>query len=95
MLDHKSICGDRARVTRAVAPGRGDNNMLVISRSVLKLRDFKIIVGLADMSCTTASIPLVEGARKRHAASIATSTPKSVSVRQRGDHSNSSLLCRP
>ncbi|MGX0904422.1 hypothetical protein ACSSV8_003012 [Roseovarius sp. MBR-79] len=52
--------------------------MLVISRSVLKQRDFKIIVGLADMSCTTANIPLVEGARKRHAASIAASTPKSV-----------------
>lgn len=61
-----------------VAPGRGENNMLVISRSVLKLRDFKIIVGLADMSCTTASIPLVEGARKRQAASIAASAPKSV-----------------
>lgn len=65
------------------SPGRllldwGDNNMLVISRSVLKLRDFKIIVGLVDMSCTTANIPLVEGARKRHAASIAASTPKSV-----------------
>ncbi|SHM63718.1 hypothetical protein SAMN05444398_12712 [Roseovarius pacificus] len=52
--------------------------MLVISRSVLKLRDFKIIVGLADMSSRTANIPLVEGAIKRHAASIAASTPKSV-----------------
>lgn len=65
------------------SPGRllpdwGDNNMLVISRSVLKLRDFKIIVGLADMSSRTANIPLVEGAIKRHAASIAASTPKSV-----------------
>lgn len=37
-----------------------------------KLRDFKIIVGLvsfiAEMGCTTASIPLVEDARERHAA---------------------------
>jgi hypothetical protein len=37
-----------------------------------KLRDFKTIVGLvsflAEMGCTTASIPLVDGARERHAA---------------------------
>jgi hypothetical protein len=45
--------------------------MLVTSRSVLKLRDFKTIVGLvsflADMGYTTASIPLEEGGRERHA----------------------------
>jgi hypothetical protein len=56
--------------------------MLVTSRCVHKLRDFKSIVSLvsflADMNCTKASIPLVEGARERHAASIAASTPKSV-----------------
>ena len=59
-------------VIRAVAPDGRDDKMLVTSRSVLKLRDFKTIVGLvsflADMGCTTASIPLVEGARERHAA---------------------------
>ena len=56
------------------------HNMLVTSRSVLKLRDFKTIVGLvsflADMGCTTASIPLVEGARERHAAPGRTSEPR-------------------
>ena len=60
-------------VIRAVAPGWGETTRcFVTSRSVLKLRDFKTIVGLvsflADMGCTTASIPLVEGARERHAA---------------------------
>ena len=39
------------------------------STGILKLRDFKTIVGLvsflADMGCATASIPLVEGARER------------------------------
>jgi len=33
--------------------------MLVTSRFVLKLRVFKIIVGFADISCATASIPLI------------------------------------
>jgi hypothetical protein len=58
-------------VIRAVGLDDGDEKMLVTSRSVGKLRDFKTIVGLvsflADMGCTTASIPLVEGARERHA----------------------------
>src|SRR5690606_21084544 len=66
---HNSWYG--AWVIRAVAPDGRDDKMLVTSRSVLKLRDFKTIVGLvsflADMGCTTASIPLVEGARERHA----------------------------
>ena len=41
-------------------------------RSVLKTREFKTIVGLvsfiAEMGCTTASIPLKEGGCERHAA---------------------------
>jgi hypothetical protein len=59
-------------VIRAVATEGRDDKMLVTSRSVLKLRDFKTIVGLvsflADMGCTTARIPLEEGGRERHAA---------------------------
>jgi hypothetical protein len=59
-------------VIRAVSADGRDDKMLVTSRSVLKLRDFKTIVGLvsflADMGCTTASIPLEEGGRMRHAA---------------------------
>jgi hypothetical protein len=59
-------------VVRAVAEDGRADKMLVTSRSYLKVRDFKTIVGLvsflADMGCTTASIPLVEGARERHAA---------------------------
>ena len=59
-------------VIRAVAPNDGADKMLVTSRSVLKLRDFRTIVGLvsflADMGCKTASIPLEEGGRERHAA---------------------------
>ncbi|MFD1910918.1 hypothetical protein [Halodurantibacterium flavum] len=60
-------------VARAVAEDGRPDKMLVTSRSVLKLREFKTIVGLvsflAEMGCTTASIPLVEGGRERHAAS--------------------------
>lgn len=67
---HNSWYG--AWVIRAVAPDGRDEKVLVTSRSVLKRRDSKTIVGLvgflADMGCTTASIPLVEGARERHAA---------------------------
>ncbi len=76
------VCKERAEkrhnswygswVIRAVATDGRDDKMLVTSRSVLKLRDFKTIVGLvsflADMGCTTASIPLEEGGRERHAA---------------------------
>jgi hypothetical protein len=68
---HNSWYG--AWVIRAVAPDGRHDKMLVTSRSLLKLRDFKTIVGLVsfltDMGCTTASIPLVEGARERHAVS--------------------------
>ncbi|EAQ10634.1 hypothetical protein RB2654_23053 [Rhodobacterales bacterium HTCC2654] len=76
------VCKERAEkrhnswygswVIRAVATDGRDDKMLVTSRSVLKLRDFRTIVGLvsflADMGCTTASIPLEEGGRERHAA---------------------------
>lgn len=59
-------------VARAVTvDGRADK-MLVTSRSYLKVREFKTIVGLvsflSEMGCTTASIPLEEGGRERHAA---------------------------
>ena len=59
-------------VIRAVAPDDGrDDKMLVTSRSVLKLRDFRTVVGLvsflADMGCTTAAIPLEQGGRETHA----------------------------
>jgi hypothetical protein len=60
-------------VIRTVTPDGLDDKMLVTSRSVLKLREFKTVVGLVsflvDMGCTTASIPLIAGGRERHAAS--------------------------
>ena len=75
---HNSWYG--AWVIRAVAPDGGDDKMLVTSRSVLKLRDFKTIVGLAsflsDMGCTTASTPLLEGSRAPHASPGRTSVPR-------------------
>lgn len=47
--------------------------MLVTSRSVFKLREFKTIVGLvsflADMGCLSANIPLIAGRREQHEAS--------------------------
>jgi len=59
-------------VIRAVSADGRDDKMLVTSRSVLKLRDFRTIVGLvsflADMGCKTARVPLEEGGRERHAA---------------------------
>ena len=75
---HNSWCG--TWVIRAVAEDGRDDKMLVTSRSYLKVREFKTIVGLvsflADMGCTTASIPLVEGARERHAAPGRTPEPR-------------------
>ncbi|MEI4234691.1 hypothetical protein [Roseovarius sp. D22-M7] len=69
-------------VIRAVSADGRDDKMLVTSRSVLKLRYFKTVVGLvsflADMGCTTASIPLSEGGREHHAA------PGPISVPQNG-----------
>lgn len=67
-------------VIRAVGPTGRDDKVLVTSRAVLKLREFKTIVGLvsflADMGCTTACIPLEEGGRERHAPSGNTPEPK-------------------
>jgi len=59
-------------VIRAISADGGSEKMLVTSRSVLKQREFKTIVGLvsflADMGCKTARIPLEQGARERHIA---------------------------
>jgi len=59
-------------VVRAVAEDGRDDKMLVTSRSYLKVREFRTIVGLvsflADMGCKSACIPLEAGARERHAA---------------------------
>ena len=58
-------------VIRGVAADGRDDKMLVTSRSYLKVREFKTIVGLvsflADMGCKSVSIPLEEGGRERHA----------------------------
>ena len=71
-------------IIRAVSPDGGDEKMLVTSRSVGKLRDFKTIVGLVsflvDMGCTTVSIPLVEGALERHAAPKRKPVPQTAAV---------------
>ena len=60
-------------VVHAVAKDGQDAKMLVTSRSVFKLREFKTIVGLvsflADMGCLSANIPLIAGRRERHEAS--------------------------
>ena len=59
-------------VVRAVASDGRDDKMLVTSRSYLKVREFKTIVGLvsflADMGCKSANLPLEAGGRERHAA---------------------------
>ena len=59
-------------VIRAISADGESEKMLVTSRSVLKQREFKTIVGLvsflADMGCKTASIPLEQDARERHIA---------------------------
>ena len=59
-------------VVRAVAEDGREDKMLVTSRSYLKIREFKTIVGviglLVDMGCASAYIPLEEGGRERHAA---------------------------
>ena len=68
-------------VVRAVTEDGRDDKMLVTSRSYLKVREFKTIVGLvsflADMGCKTASIPLEEGGRERHAAPGRVPAPRS------------------
>ena len=59
-------------VVRAVAEDGRADKMLVTSRSYLKVREFKTIVGLvsflAEMGCKSVSIPLEESGRERHAA---------------------------
>jgi hypothetical protein len=66
-------------VVRAVHEDGRDDKMLVTSRSYLKVREFKTIVGLvsflADMGCATARLPLEAGGRERHAAPGRASTP--------------------
>lgn len=68
---HNSWYGSWA--VHAVAEDGQDAKLLVTSRSVFKLREFKTIVGLvsflADMGCLSANIPLIAGRRERHAAS--------------------------
>ena len=60
-------------VVHAVTKDGKDAKMLVTSRSVFKLREFKTIVGLvsflADIGCLSANIPLIAGRRERHEAS--------------------------
>ena len=55
-------------VVRAVTKDGQDAKMLVTSRSVFKLREFKTIVGLvsflADMGCLSANIPLTSRRRE-------------------------------
>jgi len=57
-------------IARAVSADGHDEKLLVTSRSVLKVREFKTIVGLvsflAEMGCDAARIPLKEGGRERH-----------------------------
>jgi len=76
-------------VVRAVHEDGRDDKMLVTSRSYLKIREFKTIVGLvsflADMGCKTASIPLEEGGRMRHAAPGRGPEPHSGPVLVKGD----------
>ena len=67
-------------VVHPVTKNGQDAKMLVTSRSVFKLREFKTIVGLvsflADMGCLSANIPLIAGRQERHEASegLATAT---------------------
>ena len=59
-------------VMHAVTKDGQDAKMLVTSRSVFKLREFRTIVGLvsflAEMGCLSANIPLLPGPRGRHEA---------------------------
>ena len=76
-------------VVRAVAPDGRDDKMLVTSRSYLKIREFKTIVGLvsflAEMGCTTASVPLLEGGRERHVAPGRVAPPRTGPVLVKDD----------
>lgn len=68
-------------VIRGVTEDGRDDKMLVTSRSYLKIREFKTIVGLvsflAYMGCKSASIPLEKDGRERHA--VPGRTPASAS----------------
>ena len=68
-------------VVHAVTVDGQDAKMLVTSRSVFKLREFKTIVGLvsflADMGCLSANIPLTTGRRERQEASEGLATAAS------------------
>lgn len=68
---HNSLYG--SWVVHAVTKDGQDAKMLVTSRSVFKLREFKTIVGLvrflADMGCLSANIPLTTGRRERQETS--------------------------
>ncbi|WP_372922142.1 hypothetical protein [Roseovarius sp.] len=67
-------------IIRAVTEDGRDDKILVTSRSYLRVREFKTIVGLvsflADMGCTVASIPLVEAEHALHAAPGQSSAPR-------------------
>jgi len=67
-------------VIRAVTEDGRDDKMLVTSRSYLRVREFKTIVGLvsfiADMGCTVASIPLTEAGHALHTASGQSPAPR-------------------
>ncbi len=67
---HNSWYG--AWIVHAVTKDGQDAKMLVTSRSVFKLREFKTIVGLvsflAEMGRLSANIPLIPGRRERHEA---------------------------
>ncbi len=57
-------------VVRAIGPNGGDEKIVVTSRSYIKAREFKTVVGLvsflSDLGMRTAHIPLEEGGRTRH-----------------------------
>lgn len=53
------------------APGSRDEKLLVTNRSVLRMREFKTVIGLIsflhDVGLRTAQIPLEAGGRASHA----------------------------
>lgn len=59
-------------IVRAVSADGRDEKLLVTSRSFLKVREFKTIVGLVsflhDLGCKVVSIPLEQGGRVPHSA---------------------------
>ena len=58
-------------IVRAIGPDGRDEKLLVTSRSYLKVREFKTVVGLVsflyDIGMRTAHIPLEQGGRVPHA----------------------------